>query len=29
LAIKTRMNNKGFQFNYLNDKEELFAQLIG
>jgi len=29
LAIKTRMNSKGFQFNYLNDKEELFAQLIG
>jgi threonine dehydratase len=29
LAIKTRMKSKGFQFNYLNDKEELFAQLIG
>jgi len=29
LAIKTKMNSKGFQFNYLNDKEELFAQLIG
>ena len=29
LSIKTRMNNKGFKFNYLNDKEELFAQLIG
>lgn len=29
LAIKTRMNSTGFQFNYLNDKEELFAQLIG
>ena len=29
LTIKTRMKNKGFQFNYLNDKAELFAQLIG
>jgi threonine dehydratase len=29
LPIKSRMESKGFQFNYLNDKEELFAQLIG
>ena len=29
LAIKSRMKSKGFQYNYLNDKEELFAQLIG
>ena len=29
LPIKSRMMSKGFQFDYLNDKEELFAQLIG
>jgi len=29
LAIKAKMNNKGFQFRYLNEKEDLFMQLIG
>jgi len=29
LAIKTKMNEKGFQYHYLNEKEDLFAQLIG
>jgi threonine dehydratase len=28
-AIKTNMNTHGFQYRYLNDKEDLFAQLIG
>ena len=28
-AIKAKMNNKGFQFRYLNEKEDLFTQLIG
>ena len=29
LAIKEKMNQKGFQYSYLNDNEELFMQLIG
>jgi threonine dehydratase len=29
LDIKTKMNNKGFQFQYLNENEDLFTQLIG
>lgn len=28
-SIKTRMTRNHFQFRYLNDKEDLFAQLIG
>lgn len=28
-AIKTKMNNKGFEYKYLNDKLDLFNQLIG
>lgn len=28
-AIKTKMTSKGFQFRYLNEKEDLFTQLIG
>jgi threonine dehydratase len=28
-AIKEKMNKKGFQFQYLNEKEDLFAQIIG
>ena len=27
--IKNRMNENGFQFRYLNEKEDLYAQLIG
>lgn len=29
IAIKEKMNNKGFNFRYLNEKEDLFAQIIG
>jgi threonine dehydratase len=29
IAIKEKMNKKGFQFQYLNEKEDLFAQIIG
>ena len=29
LDIKTKMNTKGFQFQYLNENEDLFTQLIG
>lgn len=29
IAIKVKMDNKGFQYHYLNEKEDLFAQLIG
>jgi len=29
LAIRNKMDEKGFQFQYLNEKEDLFAQLIG
>lgn len=29
ISIKEKMNKKGFQFQYLNEKEELFAQIIG
>lgn len=29
VAIKEKMNRKGFQFQYLNEKEDLFAQIIG
>ena len=29
LAIKEKMTQKGFQYSYLNDNEELFMQLIG
>ena len=28
-AIKSNMNTHGFQYRYLNEKEDLFAQLIG
>jgi threonine dehydratase len=29
LAIKTKMISKGFEFKYLNEKQDLFTQLIG
>lgn len=29
VAIKAKMDGKGFQFRYLNEKEDLFMQLIG
>jgi threonine dehydratase len=29
VSIKEKMNKKGFQFQYLNEKEDLFAQIIG
>ena len=29
IAIKEKMNRNGFQFQYLNEKEDLFAQIIG
>ena len=29
LAIKNKMNDKGFEFKYLNDRQDLFTQLIG
>lgn len=29
IAIKTKMTNKGFEFKYLNEKQDLFTQLIG
>ncbi|MNF32720.1 L-threonine dehydratase biosynthetic IlvA [compost metagenome] len=29
LAIKTKMTSKGFEFKYLNEKQDLFTQLIG
>ena len=29
VAIKEKMNINGFQFQYLNEKEDLFAQIIG
>jgi len=29
LSIRNKMDKKGFQFQYLNEKEDLFAQLIG
>ncbi|MFA9192674.1 threonine ammonia-lyase IlvA [Flavobacterium sp. FZUC8N2.13] len=29
LAIKTKMDNKGFEYKYLNEKQDLFHQLIG
>lgn len=29
VAIKEKMNRNGFQFQYLNEKEDLFAQIIG
>jgi threonine dehydratase len=28
-AIKTKMTERGFQFNYINEKQDLFNQLIG
>ncbi len=28
-AIKTKMENKGFEYKYLNEKQDLFNQLIG
>ena len=28
-AIKDRMNLNGFEFQYLNEKADLFAQIIG
>lgn len=29
MPIQTKMKEKGFEFHYLNEKEDLFAQLIG
>lgn len=29
VAIKTKMDNKGFEYKYLNEKQDLFNQLIG
>ena len=29
IAIKTKMENKGFEYKYLNEKQDLFNQLIG
>ena len=29
VAIKNKMNDKGFEFKYLNDRQDLFTQLIG
>ena len=29
LAIKNKMKNKGFDYHYLNEKEDLFTQLVG
>lgn len=29
IAIKTKMDNKGFEYKYLNEKQDLFHQLIG
>ena len=29
VAIKNKMNDKGFEFKYLNEKQDLFTQLIG
>jgi threonine dehydratase len=29
IAIKTKMDNKSFEYKYLNDKQDLFHQLIG
>ena len=29
LAIKNKMDNKGFEYKYLNEKQDLFHQLIG
>ncbi len=29
VAIKTKMDNKGFEYKYLNEKQDLFHQLIG
>ena len=29
IPIKAKMNHKGFNFQYLNENEELFTQLIG
>ena len=29
LAIKNNMNHKGFEFQYLNENQDLFTQLIG
>jgi threonine dehydratase len=29
LSIKSRMTNKGFEFKYLNEKQDLFTHLIG
>jgi threonine dehydratase len=27
--IKTKMTERGFQYNYINEKQDLFNQLIG
>jgi threonine dehydratase len=29
LAIKDNMNKMGFEYQYLNEKQDLFTQLIG